>query len=191
MGKRKFKGKDLHLFPKDYCIIDIETNGLTTNDEIIEVAAVKVINKKIISEYSSLIKPENNKINDFIRDLTGISNDMIQTAPSFSKEVINFDNFIQDQILIGHNVNFDINFLYDSYEKYYNKHLSNNFVDMLELVKENFPDYPNYKLQTVIKKLGIKKNQEHRALSDCLDTYNCFEKIREITSIDRNQLSLF
>lgn len=44
----------------DYCVIDVETTGLSIYfDEIIEIALIKVRNDKIVEEYSQLIKPIN------------------------------------------------------------------------------------------------------------------------------------
>lgn len=42
---RRFKGKSLLAFPKDYTVIDIETSGISpTDSEIIEISAVRYRN---------------------------------------------------------------------------------------------------------------------------------------------------
>ena len=118
----------------DYCVIDIETTGLDSKyDEIIEISALKVRNNKVIDQYTNLVKPkqrifvdndekdfcvENGEkvkyIDEFITDLTGITNQMLQNAPNISEVLPSFNEFVKDDVLIGHNVNFDINFLYDN-----------------------------------------------------------------------------
>ena len=56
---RKYKGKDMFDFPEDYTVIDIETTGLNPDEnEIIEVGAVKVRDRKIIDEFSSFVSPD-------------------------------------------------------------------------------------------------------------------------------------
>lgn len=77
----------------DYCVIDVETTGLSIYfDEIIEIALIKVRNDKIVDEYSQLIKPIN-RIDTFITELTGISNEMVENMPVIDEvrdDVLNF-----------------------------------------------------------------------------------------------------
>ena len=43
----------------NYCVLDIETTGLFINTaRIIEIAAIKVVNNKVVDEFSSLINPQ-------------------------------------------------------------------------------------------------------------------------------------
>ena len=54
--ERTAKGKNLIAFPANYCIIDIETTGLSTDwDSIIEVAALKFRNNILVDKFSSLL----------------------------------------------------------------------------------------------------------------------------------------
>lgn len=58
----------------DYCVLDIETTGLSwQKDKIIEIGILKVKNKEIVERYSQLINPQQN-ISPFITQLTGIDN---------------------------------------------------------------------------------------------------------------------
>ena len=66
----------------DYCVLDTETTGLSAYyDEVIEIGILKVRNNNIVEKFSQLIKPEH-EIDDFITDLTGITNDMVCDKPS-------------------------------------------------------------------------------------------------------------
>ena len=68
-------------FPQDYTVVDIETTGLSpSRDEIIEISALKIRSGKIYNEFSQLIKPKA-KIGSFITHLTGITNEMVISAP--------------------------------------------------------------------------------------------------------------
>ena len=65
----------------DYCVLDLETTGLSVNYcNIIEVGIIKVKDRKVIDKFQSLVNPEEN-IDEFIEDLTGITNEMLIDAP--------------------------------------------------------------------------------------------------------------
>ena len=110
---RIYKGDSLTCFVKDYVVFDIETTGLdSVHNEIIEIGAIKVVENEIVDTFQSFIKPKY-RISSFITNLTGISNDMVKDALDVREVLMLFKEFVGDDILIGHNVNFDINFVYD------------------------------------------------------------------------------
>lgn len=178
-SKRK-KGKSLLLFPAQYCVIDIETTGLSTNfDEIIELAAIRISDGQIIDTFQSLVKPTY-EIDEFIEQLTGITNSMLSSAPSIEDVLPNFLDFLGDDILVGHNINFDINFIYDYTFEQLNYAFSNDFVDTLRLSRKLFPNLPHHRLQDLTAYLHIKNPQAaHRALSDCYSTFAVFKSLKE------------
>ena len=112
---REFKGKSLIAFPESFTVIDLETTGLSPEwDLIIEVSAIKICNGKIIDRFSSLTNTSYGiQLDSFISELTGISQEMIDEAPVINSVLPKYIDFIGNDIVIGHNVNFDINFLYD------------------------------------------------------------------------------
>ncbi len=172
---RKAKGKNLMGIADDYVVIDIETTGLDVRcDEIIEVAAAKVEGGIIIDKFTTLIKPEN-RINAFITELTGITNEMVENAPPAETALQSFVDFVGDGLLIGHNVKFDINFLYDNCQDKIGYNLSNNFLDTLRLSRMLFAQEKQHKLTDLINRFGIGRVVEHRALGDVLQTQKCYE----------------
>lgn len=111
---RELKGKSLIEIPNKYIAFDIETTGLDPMyDEIIEIGAIKIEDGKEIETFSTLIKPEY-EIDEFITELTGITNEMVMDAPKINEVLPKFMDFIKDSIILGYNVNFDINFIYDN-----------------------------------------------------------------------------
>lgn len=176
--QRVHKGSSLIDIPKDYCCIDIETTGyMPAYDEIIEFCGVKVRDGNMVETYSTLIKPAN-PIDDFVTELTGITNEMLEGQPSIEDVASKIYDFLTNEILLGHNVHFDINFLYDTFYDILNKPLSNNFVDLLRFSRRLFKDFENHKLITVAEALGIIPETWHRAEADCKTTIRCYEKCR-------------
>lgn len=175
---REYKGKSLTEFPDDYVIIDIETTGFNSkNSEIIEIGAVKVCNNKITSIFQSLVRPKN-PINQYISNLTGITNGMLANANPVGAVLDSFIAFVGDTVLIGHNVNFDVNFLYDHCEAHLHYYLKNDFIDIRELFKKQQSSMENYNLASLCEKCAIQNTNAHRALSDCLAANNLYQSLR-------------
>lgn len=185
MNQRDLKGKNLLLFPKDYVVIDIETTGLSPEyDSIIEVAAIKYSCNKEIDSFTSLIKPEIDSldgtyIDSFIEELTGITNEMLAVAPLPTNVFPDFYKFIGDSIIVGHNVNFDINFLYDNMQHYLSEYFSNDFVDTMRLSRNLHPEERHHRLSDLIERYNIDAKCSHRALADCQSTQKCLLSIFE------------
>lgn len=176
---RSGKGKSIAAFPSDYVVIDVETTGLDpTYCEIIELSAIKYVGGVAADRFTSLVKPTD-PIDDYISKLTGITNEMLETAPSPAVVLPDFSMFISDSVLVGYNVNFDINFLYDNLLPL-GVTLSNSFVDVLRIARRVLPDLPNHKLITVADFFGISPDISHRALADCETCNNCYSKLQAV-----------
>lgn len=184
---RRAKGRSLLSFPNDYTIIDLETTGLDTEfNDIIEISCIRFRNRKEIARYVTLVRPEYTMANEneneyfvdeFIEELTGITNDMLKEAPTFPEIANTLWKFLDDEILVGHNIHFDLNFLYDNFINTIDKPLKNNFVDTLRLSRHIFPNEKKHTLSSLAKALKIDTTF-HRALADCLTTQSLLQPMR-------------
>ena len=158
----------------DYCVLDTETTGLSSfYDEIIEIAILKVRGGKIVDTYSQLIKPSRN-INSFITELTGISNEMVAGMPGIKCVEKDILKFIGDDILLGHNTSFDINFI----NKAFNDSLKNHYMDTMQFCRKLYPSLKHHRLSDMAEILHLTNN-EHRALSDCITTQELYESLKD------------
>ncbi len=186
MINREYKGKSLIAFPDNYTVIDIETTGLDYEwCEIIEISALRIRNGLCCESFTSLVKPTEFQIlsdgklkvqyvDSYITELTGITNEMLAEAPDIKEVIPRFAAFIsQDEILVGHNVNFDINFLYDAFAKS-GITLSNNFIDTMRISRRLLPNLSHHRLIDLAKNYSIPIDGLHRALNDCEITNSCF-----------------
>ena len=89
-----------------YSVVDIETTGGSHGNRITEIAIVKTDGSKIIDRFQSLINPEV-FIPKSISLLTGISNDMVASAPTFEDIADELVSQLADTIFVAHNVSFD------------------------------------------------------------------------------------
>ena len=180
-ASRPNKGKSLLTALSDFVSLDIETTGLSPMyDEIIELGAVKYREGKVVDTFSSLVKPEN-PIDDFITQMTGITNKMLENAPSLFVVLPTFIDFIGSDVIVGHNVNFDINFIYDACDTLGLPSFSNNFVDTMRLARRMYKGLPNHKLDTLIDHFGLERRTLHRGLGDCELTAACFKCMMDDT----------
>jgi DNA polymerase III epsilon subunit family exonuclease len=176
---KRRKGKSRIAFPEDYCVVDIETTGLDpAENEIIEIAAVRYRGGRKDAVFTTLIKPEH-RISPFITELTGIDNGMVSDAPCISEAIMDFYEFAGNDILMGYNVNFDINFLYDNLLRCHGLLLENDFVDVLRFARKVLPLLPDRRQTTVADHYGISVTGAHRAEKDCEICNACYLCLRD------------
>ena len=177
---RPLKGKSLFEFPSDYTVIDIETTGLSSyGAEIIEVSALRFRGDRYEASYSALIKPSA-PIPYFITQLTGITDAMVRNARPREAVLREYRDFLGGDVLIGHNVNFDVNFLYDEFARYLGTPLANDFIDVMRLSRRYLPSLPNHKQITVAEYFCLDTEGAHRALKDtelCAGNYAGIKKL--------------
>lgn len=182
---RKHKGRGLLQFIPDFCSVDIETTGLSPEkDNIIEIGAIRYRGGVPVCKFQSLVKPppgsDGNYVSRYIASFTHISNEMLETAPDITVVLPKFDKFLGSDIIVGYNVNFDINFLYDNYLKILNRPLSNDYVDVLRYSRKYLPELEHHTLTDTITHFGITNFHAHRAVHDCYVTGQVYLKFKEI-----------
>ena len=174
MMPRERKGASILTNQNDYVAFDLETTGLDPRwDDIIEIGAVKVRNGQPADRYEQLINP-GRPIPSVITEITGIDDDMVKDAPALADVLPGFLEWVGDGILLGHNVNFDINFLYDSAEELCEEPVDNDFIDTLRLARYLYPEERHNRLRDLISRFGIAETQQHRALADVEQTIACY-----------------
>ncbi len=173
------KGKNLLIFPKNFVVVDIETTGLDPQfDEIIEIGALKIENGNVVDSFNTLVKPTY-EIDDYIIELTGITNDMLENAPTIEEVIGVFYRFVGHNIILGHNVNFDINFIYDELMKFDCTELNNDFIDTMRIGRYLLKNLKHHRLIDLANNYNISVSGNHRSLKDCeitLDVYNNMSK---------------
>lgn len=187
---RQEKGNSLLVFPTDYVVIDIETTGLDPKfDEIIELSALRVRDCNICDSFVTFVKPEN-EISSFITQLTGITNDDVADAPPISTILPDFLSFIGSDIIVGHNVHFDVNFIYDAAAEHCGRPVSNDIVDTMRISRHVLPQLKHHRLADVAGALDIVPSGAHRALVDCETTHAVLQSLQAVADVSGIDLSL-
>lgn len=154
-----------------YVVIDLETTGNTPKkgDKILQFAAVVVENGKIIEEYSSFVNP-GLSIPPFIEELTGINDEMVKDAPSFSEIAPKVLTLLDGGYFVAHNVLFDLSFLQEElieagYNGFYGP-----ILDTVEMARVLFPTADSFQLSELALREGLFHERPHQADSDALVT---------------------
>lgn len=156
-----------------YAIVDIETTGgHASANGITEIAICIHDGNKVVKRYTTLVNPGRD-IPVYIRALTGITNEMVETAPYFNKVAHEIFELLHDKIFVAHNVNFDYSFI-----KY---HLSGagyelqcNKLCTVRLSRKILPGLSSYSLGKLCNHLSISNNARHRAMGDAEATSALF-----------------
>ncbi|KRL90417.1 exonuclease domain-containing protein [Lactobacillus kalixensis] len=180
--KLRQKGQEKPDFLSDYTLIDIETTGLSPfRDRVTELGGIKVRNGEIVDEYSHLVAYSgSNKVPAFITKLNGITEEkIVNEGVAVDEAIHDFRNFIGDDVIIGYNVNFDLNFVYDLAKKYGEALLTNDYVDVLRLARAYYPKERHNRLIDCMQRAGIAQVEQHRGLDDSIDTKKVYDDFRE------------
>lgn len=174
----RLKGKSLLTFPDDCCVVDLETTDFDpAYGEIIEIGAIRVRGGVQVDQFSALVQPDE-PVDDFATKLTGITNDMLTDAQKIGAVLPVFRDFLATDIIVGHNVSFDINFLYDNSIGCGLHPVSNDFVDTMRLARIILPELEHHRLKDLRKHYQISDADAHRALGDCNATLAILSQLR-------------
>lgn len=159
--------------------LDLETTGLKPeNDHILEIGAVKILDGKIQDTYSVFINEEI-EIPEFVKGLTGITEEMIrQEGISLEEGILKFLSFAEDLPILGHNILFDYGFLK---QNALNLKLSCEMkgVDTLKISRKLLASLESRSLEALCDHYGICQEKKHRAFEDALSAYRVYRCMEE------------
>jgi ATP-dependent DNA helicase DinG len=154
--------------------VDIETTGLDPEkDAIIEIGAVRFNERRVESEWSTLINP-GRRIPPFVTQLTGITDQMVLQSPPVQEVVADLSAFIGDSPVLGHNIAFDLSFL--RRQRILKR---NQVIDTYDLASVILPNAGRYNLGALAQNLGVLIPATHRALDDARATRGVFLRLYE------------
>jgi DNA polymerase-3 subunit epsilon len=161
-----------------YAIVDIETTGGNAGSgSITEIAIIISDGKSILDSYTTLVNPLQ-PIPLFIEKLTGISDEMVSNAPTFSQIAKDINELLQDKIFVAHNVNFDYSFIAHQLNQQGYRFNARKLCTV-RLSRKVFEDLPSYSLGNLCRSLDIQVNNRHRAMGDASATTELFHRIVE------------
>ena len=158
----------------EFISFDLETTGLNPDkDKITEIAACRFINGEFTEEFTTLINP-GIPIPKNITALTGITNKMVEDAPSINDALPDFMKFIGSTPLVAQNINFDYNFINKNLQGSNSPFSEIPLYDTLSLARGFIYFYNSFSLGSLCDYYGIKIENAHRASADALCTGKLF-----------------
>lgn len=148
-------------------VIDFETTGLSPNmgDRATEIAVVVVRDGRIEDRFQSLMNA-GVRIHAFVQSLTGISNEVIASAPPAEQVMRKAAKVVGNLPLVAHNASFDRKFWDAELSRFGGKRQSEFACSML-LARRLYPHLSDHKLGSVVAALGLPRNgKAHRAMVD-------------------------
>lgn len=148
-----------------YVVVDVETTGGRAGlHRLTEIGAVKMQGGEIIGEWQSLLNPERS-IPPNITRLTGITQEMVSTAPLFAEIADSFEDFMGDAIFAAHNVNFDYGFISSEFKRL-DRRFRHPKICTCSSMRKLYPGYRSYSLKNLCREFEIDLTSHHRALCD-------------------------
>ncbi len=175
----RYVGKNLLQFVTNFTVIDLETTGRSNKfHDITEISAIRYRSGVVVDSFSTLVKARNS-ILPFVVSLTGITDEMLEGAPYIEEVIEEVVAFIGDDIILGHNVQFDYFLIYDAYSVCMDGIMHNDYIDTLRISRLLNKNIKNHKLETLCEYFGVERKIGHRGFDDSLQTAQVYLKMRE------------
>ncbi len=169
-----------HLSEVTFCVVDLETTGSGEADMITEIGAVKVRGGQVLGEFQTLVNPRSH-IPPLIAVLTGITNQMVASAPPLRQVFPAFLSFAEGTVIVAHNAPFDVGFLRRACERLEHRFPRWPVLDTAALARAILmrDEVPNCRLGTLARHFHAAVTPNHRALTDAQATVDVLHGLIE------------
>lgn len=164
-----------------FAIIDIETCGGKFEPQrgrITEICILIHDGLQVTEKFSTLINPEC-YIAPIYTNITGITNQMVATAPKFHEVANIILKLTQNRTFVAHNVSFDYNFIKGEFAALGYEYEREKLCTV-RLSRKLIPGKKTYSLGPLCQSLGISNDERHRAEGDAVATAKLFDILLQI-----------
>jgi DNA polymerase-3 subunit epsilon len=159
-----------------YAIVDIETTGgYAANHRITEIAIYYHDGMQVTDSFQTLVNPGRN-IPYYITGLTGITSEMVFSAPSFKTIAAEIHKKLDGKVFVAHNAHFDYSFLKKEFEQAGIQWQAKKLCTV-RLSRKIIPGLRSYSLGSLAESLGVQITNRHRAGGDAAATVKIFDQL--------------
>ena len=166
-----------------FAIIDIETCGGRfeyRRGHVIEICILIHDGLTVVDKFSTLINPQC-YINPTFTRISGITNEMVEGAPTFSDVAKTIWDMTEGKIFVAHNVGFDYGFIKEEFASLGAKYKRDTLCTV-RLSRKLIPGKKSYSLGNLCESLGIGNEARQRAEGDAVATAQLFDVLMQIKS---------
>jgi DNA polymerase III subunit epsilon len=148
-------------------VLDFESTGLSPNqgDRATEIAVILLRDGQIVDRYQSLMNAGRRIPSDVVA-LTGITNDMIASAPSASKVMSEAAKFVGKHPVVAHNAGFDKRF-WQAELALLGTAADHPFACTMLVARRIYPHAQSHRLSSLAEMLRLPTSgRAHRAMVD-------------------------
>lgn len=168
----------------DYISVDIE-NPNARGNSICSIGIIVVKNKKVVEQKYSLINPEDRfDINN--SNITGLNYSDVKDAPTFKEYWKNIKELLEKNIIVGHNITYDLTVIAKALERYDIKVPIFNYYCTLKLSR-SFINSNSNSLNNLCDLLNINLENHHNALEDAKASQKLFEYLDNNNDIGNSE----
>ena len=150
-----------------FAVVDVETTGgAGESNRITEIGIVLLDGMEQVGQFHSLVDP-GVPITPFVKNLTGITDEMVNGAPQFSKIAEEVAGMLEGRIFVAHNVQFDCRMILTELKRCCVK-FDPPRLCTVKISRKFFPGLPSYSLHNLVKSLELPDFNHHRALADAM-----------------------
>ena len=168
-----------------FAVLDLETSGGSPRlgAGITEIGVVKVKGGEVLGTFQSFVDP-GHSLPVFITQLTGISDEMLISAPFIDEILPTLFEFLgsaEDTVVVAHNSPFDLSFLKAAskiHEIEWPDYLTVDTARLARAVLDR-DEVINCKLSTLAEFFGASTSPNHRALDDAMATVDVLHGLIE------------
>lgn len=175
-----------------YAVLDFETTGSESTDHIIQVGLVLIDEQEITGRYSTFVKTSLS-IPTYITQLTGITDDDMKDAPDLDTVIAEMLPQLQDRILTGHNIHFDLSFLQRALDQCGYAPYDHLVLDTQTAVRICYPGLSSLQLSMICSSLEIEHERPHQADSDAEATaeiwLKCLKRLEDLPLLTLQRMS--
>ena len=161
--------------------VDVETTGSSPERERVTEVGVVVVDMDghdtRVTEWSSLVNP-GVPIPAEIQWLTGISNEMVRDAPTFSALAQDLYDRLDGAVFVAHNARFDYGFLRAEFGRA-GLSFQARTLCTVRLSRHLYPDRSPHTLDAIVERFGLDGEQRHRALGDARVLWRLLQKLAD------------
>ena len=122
---------------QDFVVVDVETTGTDPKlADLVEIGAVKVKGGKVTDRWSTLVNPGRPIVGNQVH---GITDKDVKGAPSAKDAAKQFLDFAGDDLIVAHNVGFDLGFIEEALGDGY-RFQPGRYLDTLVIARDAYPD---------------------------------------------------